>query len=144
MKCPGCGGLLHRDTRRRGVEYKCFNAIFDQPGWYCNTVGCKDGILDPNDIKYWDREMKKLIEESKKYPRELIEVAEEVGGELGIEDGQFYLQIDTEDEDPKENGKDAIDTAMYMDRKLKDYKTAETWADHDTQIIDFVLREDKK
>lgn len=60
IKCPRCGNSLYRDIQIREIEFKGEKIAFEQPGWYCGTCTCKDGVLDPRDIKYWDNAMLEL------------------------------------------------------------------------------------
>lgn len=75
------------------------------------------------------------------YPEELIQIAEFHGGELILYNSEFHIKINTEDRTSKENYNKLIDMREDIELMLNgiEYKIQELWADHNTQIIEFVI-----
>ena len=68
---------------------------------------------------------------------ELQRIADHLGGEVCNDDTSIYIRIDTGDNTSKENYDDLLGLGDNINHMLSEYKIADLWADHDTQIISF-------
>jgi len=70
---------------------------------------------------------------------ELQLIAEYLGGDLFFD--ELYISIWTGDNTSKENYDDMLDFSDEVRDMLSKYEILEMWADHDTQIIEFKIKE---
>ena len=75
----------------------------------------------------------------------LRELAEKLNGSIYLDEFQPYIRIDTGDNTSKENYDALLD--MRSSGEIPDevgiFKLDEFWADHDTQIIEYVRKDGK-
>ena len=72
---------------------------------------------------------------------ELQKIAEYLGGYVEMDGDAIFIRVDTGDNTSKANYDDLLMDMNDIRSMLKEYEVKEIWADHDTQIINFVLKE---